>query len=205
MRKLVVIIDPAHGIDVKGKQSPDGSHKEYQWSRKVCNLLSNSLKNNNFRVEYTNTLETEIGLSKRKEIANNIKSSPDEVKFLISLHNNAAGDGTSWKNARGFEIYTSKGQTRSDKFADVIMKNLKSDFPSSNGYKVRTDTTDGDLDKEASFTVLLGNYSAVLIEWLFQDNEEDLKLLNSNDVNLALVNSITKSLIYIDDNLSSII
>lgn len=61
------------------------------------------------------------------------------------------------------------------------------------------------MDKEASFTVLLGNYSAVLIEWLFQDNEEDLKLLNSNDVNLALVNSITKSLIYIDDNLSSII
>ena len=48
MRKLVVIIDPAHGIDVKGKQSPDGSQKEYQWSRKVCNLLSNSLKNNNF-------------------------------------------------------------------------------------------------------------------------------------------------------------
>ena len=51
MRKLVVIIDPAHGIDVKGKQSPDGSHKEYQWSRKVSTLLSNSLKNNNFIVE----------------------------------------------------------------------------------------------------------------------------------------------------------
>ena len=198
MRKLVVIIDPAHGIDVKGKQSPDGSHKEYQWSRKVCNLLSNSLKNNNFRVEYTNTLETEIGLSKRKEIANNIKSSPGEYKFLVSLHNNAAGDGTQWLNAKGFEIYTSKGQTISDKFATIIFNNLKKDFP---GINARADYIDGDPDKESNFTVLMGNYYAVLIEWLFQDNKEEVILLKDKTINSRLVDSLVNSLIEIDEQL----
>ena len=32
MRKLIVILDPAHGSDVKGKRSPDGTHLEYLWS-----------------------------------------------------------------------------------------------------------------------------------------------------------------------------
>ena len=205
MRRLVIILDPAHGEDVKGKQSPDGTHREYIWSREVCKLLSEALQKNNFRVEFTNTTEKEIGLSKRKEIANSINTNDCEKKFLISLHNNAAGDGKSWANARGFEIYTSRGQTVSDKFADIIMENLKKDFPAECGYKVRKDLSDGDMDKEASFTVLLGSsYYAVLLEWLFQDNQEDLKLLNSNDVNLALVNSLTKSLIYIDNNLDSL-
>lgn len=204
MRKLVVIIDVAHGQEVKGKSSPDGLHKEYKWSREVSAILAETLKKHNFRIEYTNTSDNEIGLSRRKEIANNIKISSEEVKFLISLHNNAAGADGNWHTARGFEIFTSPGKTRSDLFAEVIMKNLRSDFPTSQGYKHRVDMSDGDMDKEANFTVLLGNYSAVLLEWLFQDNKEDIALLNSKDVNLALVNSLVRSLIYIDENLESL-
>ena len=124
MRKLIIILDPAHGKDVKGKRSPDGTHLEYIWSREICKKLKDRLILNDFRVKYTNETENEIGLSKRKEIANNIKSSPGEYKFLVSLHNNAAGDGTQWLNAKGFEIYTSKGQTISDKFATIIFNNF---------------------------------------------------------------------------------
>lgn len=29
MKKLTIILDPAHGIDIAGKRSPDGKHREY--------------------------------------------------------------------------------------------------------------------------------------------------------------------------------
>lgn len=198
MRKLIVILDPAHGSDVKGKRSPDGTHLEYIWSREICKKLKDRLILNDFRVKYTNETENEIGLSKRKEIANNIKSSPGEYKFLVSLHNNATGDGTQWLNAKGFEIYTSKGQTISDKFATIIFNNLKKDFP---GINARADYIDGDPDKESNFTVLMGNYYAVLIEWLFQDNKEEVILLKDKTINSRLVDSLVNSLIEIDEQL----
>ena len=128
MKKLVIILDCAHGADVKGKCSPDGTHREYKWSRLICGKLRDKLESLGYRVEYTNKTENEIGLSQRKNIANNIKIDSDQVKFLISLHNNAAGNGSNWTNATGFEIFTSKGQTLSDKFAQVIMSNLQKDF-----------------------------------------------------------------------------
>lgn len=203
MKKLVIILDCAHGADVKGKCSPDGTHREYKWSRLICGKLRDKLESLGYRVEYTNKTENEIGLSQRKNIANNIKIDSDQVKFLISLHNNAAGNGSNWTNATGFEIFTSKGQTLSDKFAQVIMSNLQKDFPESNGFKHRVDLTDGDLDKEENFTVLMGNYYGILLEWLFQDNKEDVKLLNDEIINNKLIDSLVKSINYINDNFSN--
>lgn len=204
-RRLLPIIDFAHGSDVAGKQSPDGKHKEYLWSRKVGKALAERLKQEGFNVAFTNTGDTEIGLSRRKEIADKLDTPLGGAKFLISLHNNAAGIGTEWCTARGFEIYTSKGQTRSDLFATVIFKQLQKDFPTTDGYKHRIDGLDGDPDKEANFTVLMGNnYWAVLLEWLFQDNQDDVELLMNDEVNTKLVESLTKSLIYIDENLDNL-
>ena len=204
MRKLIPILDPAHGIDTPGKRSPDGNHREYDWSRKICSDLYKELTNYGFQVEVTNKEETEIGLTKRKNIANGIKCSSNQIKFLLSIHNNAAGSDGQWKNARGIEIYTSKGQTRSDKFADIIMNNLMVDFPTIEGHKYRVDLTDSDLDKEANFTVLMGNYYAILLEWLFQDNVQDVGLLNCPLINHRLVQSLVKSLIYIDEHLNEL-
>lgn len=204
-KKVLVIIDYAHGKDVAGKQSPDGSHKEYIWSRKVGNMWKERLEKEGFKVALTNPTENEIGLSRRKEIANNLDTPLDGIKLLVSLHNNAAGNGEGWSLARGFEIFTTKGQTRSDLFANIIYEQLQKDFPTSDGYKHRVDTSDGDLDKEANFTVLMGNnYWSVLLEWLFQDNVDDVALLKDDKVNEKLVESLTKAIIYINDNLDKL-
>lgn len=204
-RRLLPIIDFAHGSDVAGKQSPEGRHKEYLWSRKVGKMLAERLKREGFEVAFTNTKDTEIGLSRRKEIANNLAPPRGVSKFLLSLHNNAAGMGNEWCTARGFEIYTIKGQTRSDLFATVIFEQLQEDFPTTDGYKHRTDPSDGDPDKEANFTVLMGNnYWGVLLEWLFQDNPDDVALLEDDSVNRELVESLTKALIFIDENLNKL-
>ena len=204
-RRLLPIIDFAHGADVPGKRSPDGRHLEYKWSRKVGRMLGNRLRQCGFEVAYTNESENEIGLSRRKNIANNLNTPRDGAKFLVSLHNNAAGMGNQWTLARGFEIWTSKGQTRSDLFATIIFEQLQEDFPTSQGYKHRSDFSDGDPDKESNFTVLMGStYWAVLLEWLFQDNPDDVELLLSDEVNYRLVESLTKALIFIDENLDKL-
>ena len=59
MRKLIVILDPAHGSDVKGKRSPDGTHLEYIWSREICKKLKDRLILNDFR-EFFNTMKQEM-------------------------------------------------------------------------------------------------------------------------------------------------
>lgn len=204
-RRVLVILDYAHGSDVPGKRSPDGKFREYQWSRKIGGMLKRELERDGFTVALTNSTDREIGLSRRVEIANELDTPRDGIKLLVSLHNNAAGNGKDWAKARGFEIYTSKGQTRSDLFANIIFNQLQADFPLINGYKHRMDKSDGDLDKEANFRVLLGrSYWAILLEWLFQDNQEDIALLTNPDINQKLVYSLEKSIRYIDENLDHI-
>lgn len=199
-RDLVIILDPAHGEDVPGKRSPDGAHLEYKWSRRICSLLMNKLSDLGFQVELTNHSKNEIGLSKRKQIANRVIIPHNEArKLLISLHNNAAGDGSKWMNARGFEIWTSKGETMSDKFAQVILERLIKDFPDIPARINKPKPLE--MDKEENFTVLMGNYSAVLLEWLFQDNREDVELLQDQITDYRLVSSLVQSILYLDEHL----
>lgn len=200
-RSLVVILDPAHGDNIQGKCSPDGKFFEWQWSRKITGMLMNKLPDLGFKVEITNPSNHEIGLSKRKEIANAVLL-PDPLhckKLLLSFHNNAAGNGRDWKDARGYELWTSRGTTVSDKYAEIIIKQLREDFKGVIGIRERVDP-----DRDENFTVLMGNYGAVLIEWLFMDNKEDLEKLQDDNINQLFVSSIIKSLLYIDEHLDLI-
>lgn len=95
-------------------------------------------------------------------------------------------------NARGYSVYTTKGKTNSDKVAQVILENFMKDFPELKG---RFDNSDGDLDQEENFTVIhKANCPAVLIEWLFQDNKDDVELLTNNEYNNRFVNSLVDSI-----------
>ena len=182
-RKVIsVIIDPAHGSNVSGKCSPDGTHKEYKWSREVGKMIEVRLIALGYDIHWTTHLETEPGLSARKNAANNITIPKGNVKFLISNHNNAAGADGKWHNAEGVEIWTSKGRSTSDVFADFLISSLYDAF-NIEPIKFRYDNTDGDKDKEENFTVLMGNYFAVLIEWLFQDNAADVTFLKNKQLN----------------------
>lgn len=192
MKKLVVILDPAHGEETPGKRSPDGKHREYKWSRNILKKLDCKLKQNDYRVEYTTTTDHEPGLSKRKNFATNLEVDPGQSKLMISLHNNAAGIGTEWMNATGVEIYTSPGKTKSDTYAEIVYNQLQEDFPDLKFRGL----------KEAKFTVLMGGgYYGMLIEWLFQDNENDVELLSDETTNEELVNSLFKAIETINNNL----
>lgn len=181
-KKILIILDPAHGIEVPGKRSPDGKHREYKWSRVRCEQIAILLRAHGYTVVYTNETDQEIGLSKRKSIANDYaRQYPNLVPLLISPHNNAAGSGSEWMKASGIEVFTSVGRTTSDIFADYMLKELKAWFPNAIHRYYKDEYLER--DKESNFTVLMGNYSAMLIEFLFQDNKDDVAMLEDQTVN----------------------
>ena len=198
MKNLVIILDPAHGADVKGKCSPDGTHKEYLWSRERVHKLETMLIAAGYKVFLTTDSDNEPGLSKRKEVASKIEGSK---KLLISLHNNAAGDGSQWLKARGIAVYTTKGETKSDECAEVIIRHFEKDFPELKMRKYSPKKMEEDF--EENFTVLMGsNYMAVLIEWLFQDNKEDVELLGNPSVNRRMEYSLLDAIEEINNQIS---
>lgn len=194
MKKISVILDPAHGSNVKGKSSPDGGHKEYIWSRMIAKKLAEKLKALDYQVAFTTESELEIGLTKRKLAAEKVVIPKGNVKLLISNHNNAAGADGKWHNASGVEIWTAKGKSLSDVLADYIAESLESSFKEDKAIKFRYDLSDGDKDKEENFTVLMGNYFAILIEWLFQDNLYDVKRLSDEATNDKYVDAVVKGI-----------
>lgn len=82
--------------------------------------------------------------------------------------------------------------------AECILKYASEVLPAYD-LPVRSDTADGDLDKEKNFTVIYNaNCPAVLIENLFYDNKKDLEILKSewgpemlSDIIVAGINNFT--------------
>ncbi|PXV61253.1 N-acetylmuramoyl-L-alanine amidase [Dysgonomonas alginatilytica] len=193
MKKLLIILDPAHGEETPGKRSPDGRHREYKWSRERCEQIEILLKAYGYTVVWSNTTDKEIGLTKRVQAANALaKQYPDLIPLMVSLHNNAAGDGSNWMQASGIEVFTSVGRTTSDIFADFVLKQLKEWFPEAKHRYSKDEYLER--DKESNFTVLTGNYSAMLVEFLFQDNKDDVALLEDQTVNKRFEDSIVSGI-----------
>lgn len=111
-------------------------------------------------------------------------------RFFLSIHSNA-GKG------KGFEVFTSKGETQSDKYAEVICNQLQKDFPE---YPLRQDVRDGDKDKEEDFYVLKHTVMpAVLVECLFFDEPEQALYLNSEHGQERISESLFKACVIIND------
>lgn len=195
-KNIIIVLDPAHGADVPGKCSPDKKHREYKWSRERISHLIPILTNLGYEVYKTTSSENEPGLSKRKNFATQVRHG--EKKLLLSLHNNAAGADGNWHTATGVEIYTTPGVTKSDICADIILQRFKNDFPE---LKMRYNKDSYlERDKEAKFTVLMGaDYMGCLVEWLFQDNKNDVELLCDPTFNGKFESSIVEAIEEIND------
>lgn len=177
MKKLLIILDPAHGEETPGKRSPDGKHREYKWSRERIEVLIPRLQELGYQVELTNTTALEVGLTHRKNAASEIaRQNPSLVPLLISIHNDAMTADGSWQNkASGISVWTSKGRTTSDILADIFINNIGDHLPDVK--KRIYSHKQGEQSFENNFTVLMGAYSAMLLEIMFQDNKDDVARL----------------------------
>ena len=116
---------------------------------------------------------------------------PDVI--LISLHLNAAGDGTKWMNSTGWSCYTCKGQTESDRLADCLYKAAEQILKNQ---VIRTDyARDGDPDWEENFYILQHSLCpAVLTENFFIDGL-DFEFLLSKACKQAIVDTHVEGII----------
>ena len=187
-----IILAAAHSKDTPGKQSPDGTFKEWEWSREVLQIVKIGLRQNGVKtvvIDPESEPSTAWLKKNRVDVANKIDNA-----FYFSLHVNAA-PGQGWQQARGIEIWTSKGQTKSDEYATKIFIALRNEFEKDfSDFKLfwRTDMSDGDIDKEANFTELLSKHPSVLLEFLFMNNKTDLKYLNDITIKTRLANVLIK-------------
>lgn len=184
---MLVLLDNGHGVDTKGKQSPDGQLKEYKYAREIVQRIHCELGKRGINSIILVPEEKDISLTERCNRTNKYYDKNDKSVILISIHCNAAGNGDKWMTGRGWEAWTSVGETKSDELAELLYNAAEAWLPE--GTKIRTDTTDGDRDKEKNFTILYKTKCpAVLTENLFQDNEEDVKFLLSEEGKQAIVN-----------------
>lgn len=175
---MIILIDNGHGVNTAGKCSPDGIFKEYKYTREIAERLVTALRAEGMNAQRIVTEENDISLAERSRRVNNVcKQYGAKNVILISIHNNAAGADSQWHTARGWEAWTSKGQTKSDILATCLYKAAE-----RAGFKIRKDMTDGDPDKEGHLYILKHTLCpAVLTENLFQDSKEDVSYLLSEE------------------------
>ncbi len=174
MSKYLWLLDNGHGgvIDglyqTEGKRSPNWDDEsilyEGEFNRAIVNRLIEMLTTE--RINYVNIVPEleDISLNERVKRANSYHDQSSCI--YISIHANAGG-------GKGYEIYTSPGTTNSDKVATVFYKAFRKEFPR---IKMRSDLSDGDVDKEANFYVLKNTkMPAALTENFFMDNKNECK------------------------------
>ena len=104
---------------------------------------------------------------------------------MVSIHANAAGNGSKWTKPHGWSIYTSKGQTAADSLANRIAEAAKKYLPEM---QLRADWSDGDIDFEESFYLLNRTLcAACLTENGFMDSRESLDYISSRAGKEAIV------------------
>ena len=175
---MKILIDNGHGHNTPGKRSPDGKFREYAYNREIAKRIVADLIDRGYDAELLVPEDNDISLEERVRRVNNIclASAPSCV-ILVSVHVNAAGNGSKWTNATGWSVYTCKGQTSSDKLAECLCEAAIKNFP---GKRIRTDYSDGDSDWEENFYILRKSHcAAVLTENFFMDNKSDLEYLQS--------------------------
>ena len=191
---MKVLIDPGHGIDTPGKRSPDGLFREYLWNRQVADLILEGLVSAGVDASLVVTETNDVSLRNRVNRVNTIcnRLGASNV-LLVSIHANAAGNGSAWMNARGWSCYTSKGKTKSDQVAECLYDAFEEEFQDR---KIRKDMSDGDRDWEENFYVLQkSKCPAVLLENFFYDNREECAWMLQEETKRRIAGAAVKGII----------
>lgn len=205
-KNLCVFLDAGHGgIDPNGEYTTNG--KMFKHDKSIHDFHGDGwfyegVSNRNITYKVSEKLN-ELGINNvivshpyqdtplrhRSSLANNL-SRGFYSSLFISNHSNASRSHL----AKGFEIYSSKGKTKSDYFANIYWQNMKNKIGSNIHYR-----PSGDINyknKEANFSVLVNTVMpAVLTEHLFFDNPKDAILLINEDFTDLIADVQVKSII----------
>ena len=115
---MKILIDNGHGENTPGKRSPDGTFREYAYTREIADEVVRELAKRGYVAERIVKENLDVPLAERARRVNEIcaRYGANNV-LLVSIHCNAAGNG-EWMNARGWSAYTTKGKTKADELAN---------------------------------------------------------------------------------------
>jgi len=198
------VLDPGHGgvldgvYQTKGKRSPvweDGTqYFEGEGNRNLAKKVADIL--DDLGISYVYTVEpddpTDIPLAARTNFINKLNY---KLKMVVSIHS----DAFSAPQAHGWSVFTSPGETTSDKVATVFYKEFVKMFPEET---VRDSWRDGDADKEANFYILKKTKCpAILLENFFMTNPRECKeILMTEEGQDKIASYIANSILYIEEN-----
>lgn len=191
---MIPILNNGHGgvingvYQTAGKRSPDwelGVLYEGEFNRAIVNGVTAILSNMCKPYYHACTELEDVSLSERVRRANKYYEESGKNTYYVSVHANAGG-GTGW------EIFTSKGQTKSDPIAEVFANGFKKNLD----LKPRVDMSDGDMDKEVDFYELKYTHGpAILLECGFMDHRDDYKKLWDEDFRKTIIDSMVESIL----------
>ncbi len=196
---MIVLLDNGHGGLINGEYQTKGKRKDWgngqivyegEFNRAIVNGIIEQLTD--LKIPYINIAPEywDVRLETRVGRANKMFG---HKCFYLSVHSNAGG-------GKGSEIFTSPGDTKSDKIATIFGEEYKNEFPNQ---KLRTDFSDGDLDKERRFYVLTKTkVPAILTESFFMDNFEEFKtFLTTREGRQRIINYHVKAILRVQKEL----
>lgn len=191
---MKILLDPGHGRNTPGKCSPDGSFREYQYTREIVAAVAARLHSLGHDADILVPEFEDIPLKERVKRVNKICNHLGKGNvILVSVHVDAAGSDGQWHNASGWSCYTSPGQTLGDELASCLYRAAEIHLL---GHKLRTDYSDGDPDKEAGFYILRKTKCpAALVECGFMDNRESLQFIVSPEGRKANISVIVDGIL----------
>lgn len=183
MANKKLVLDAGHGINTPGKRTLSGSQgviHEWTMNSNVCNKIQAILKDYNVDIIRTDdtTGKTDVSLNDRVK-----KTNAQKPDLFISIHHNA--NASVWGNHGGTEVYWhSKGTAEDKKVATLLAPKLAS----KTGLRNRG-------VKQASFTVLGCNPTAILVEGGFMDSTTDYDVITSDEGQQAYAEAVAEVVI----------
>ena len=179
---------PASGRPT-GERSPDGRLMEWEYTRRLARAIEARLLAQGIDARRIVEEEADVPLRERCRRVNEVCRSHFNV-LLISLHCNAAGNGSQWCEARGWGAYVSLNASENSKRLARSLCEAAELF----GQKVRRYAPGQPWWPQDLAMCRDTVCPAVLTENLFMDNREDVEYMLSEEGFTALADLHAKGI-----------
>ena len=161
---MKVLIDNGHGVETPGKRSPDGRLREYAYTREIADRVISRLQAEDIDAIRIVPEKEDISLQERVARANKYYAESGKQTILVSIHCNAAGDGSKWMRARGWSVFIDPTASADSKRLATAM----ADVAEEKGVTVRKETGDRNYWIANLYICKHTNCPAVLVENFFR-------------------------------------
>lgn len=151
---------------MKGKESPDGSYKEAEFTLDTATMLAEVLEKKYGIEAVLVDYEHENSSTELNEVVSRINKEKGDI--CVSIHSNAVSGG--WSSANGMLLLTYKNEGESLRLAEKIREACHPALP----------LNDQGIRDGSQFAMIRDtSMPCVLVETAFHTNKEDLELLKS--------------------------